>query len=466
MTTAGVIANHKMSAIARFVRNADHLTPRGENGPRDQVTLPNNLLNDLDYAEDARKARTFQVKSLYDQKLIDTTKRLLEASLPAASDRRRYELKLADMIQHRVIPFYAQFEPQLKELPAKLRACRDSGLVGIVAETGEVRHRWPEKCNQGKLCAHEAREEGQRLADRYLQPISNFLSDHRTARLQYWVISPLNCQPETLHDSKREILKVFSKLNRRAVTKRVAGAVVVQEDPLSADNETWNLHINVLALVNGYFDWKAYRQAFMDELGHDQIQIEFISQKQMERRSAAKAARRAKRAGGPVSTMPPNRHQVIADTFVELIKYVTKITGYDHVQKTEPEGVSDQGSPGPDDTGDSSRRRIEARPMYAWPADRWFEWYRANKGFRRTRSYGVLYRVCDTCGSYQHSAAECGQQCEPEPVVEWVGSVEWRDFAAGYVSSIDLIPAHKSAIHADDWVYVPSFDRDKRGSPG
>ena len=428
---AVALANHKLNAIARFVRNAD----------RAQVSLPNHLLNDLDYVEDARSARAFRVENLLQLKMVTETKAILERSLPGASDRRRYELKLADMIQHKVIPLYGDIDPFLRELPPKLRACRDSGLVGVTAQ-GDVKHRWPEKCNQSKLCAHEAREEGQRLAERYLRPVSNFINDHKRAKLQYWVISPLNVAPENLHDAKRQLFQIYSRLNRRAITKNVAGSLVVQEDPVSKDGKQWNVHLNVLALVNGHFSWGDYRRAFMDELGHSDLQIEFITEHEMRRRSQAKAQRRAKITG--THSLPMNRHQVITDAFVELVKYITKITGFDHNNKSE--------------TGELS----EAPPMYAWTAQQWYEWYRANKGFRRTRSHGVLFRVCDRCGSYQHSEKDCDQDAELEPDIEWIGSIDWQDFESGYSHSIDLIPAHKSA---SEYHYQPSFDRQKRGPP-
>ena len=284
------LANHKLNAIARFVRNSD----------RAQVSLPNNLLNDLEYVEDSQRARAFRVENLLQLKMVSEAKAILERSLPGASDRRRYELKLADMIQHRVLPLYGDIDPNLKELPKKLRACRDSGLVGVTAQ-GDVKHRWPEKCNQSKLCAHEAREEGQRLAERYLRPVSNFINDHKRAKLQYWVISPLNVAPENLHDAKRQMFQIYSRLNRRAITKNVAGSVVVQEDPVSKDGKQWNVHLNVLALVNGNFSWGDYRRAFMNELGHDQLQIEFITEHRMRQKSAAKARRCAIVTDDPLS---------------------------------------------------------------------------------------------------------------------------------------------------------------------
>jgi|GEM_PF-7059429 len=459
------VANHKLSAIARFVRNSD----------RAQVSLPNHLLNDLDYVEDAQHARAFRVENLLQLKMVTEAKAILERSLPGASDRRRYELKLADMIQHKVLPLYGDIDPNLKELPAKLRACRDSGLVGVTAQ-GHVKHRWPEKCNQSKLCAHEAREEGQRLAERYLKPVSNFLRDHRSAKLQYWVISPKNCEAGNLHQTKRDIMRIFSKLNRRKVARSVAGSIAVQEDPLGRNSDEWNVHLNVLAIIDGPFHWKAYRREFMNELGHDRIQIEFITEHRMRQKSAAKSARRAKIAGVP--SLPMTRYQVITDAFVELVKYVTKITGYDHAKKAltdavpvpgkateslEP-GVNDRAVALPEKQGQgrSDAGRSEAAPMYAWSGERWFEWYKANRGFRRTRSYGVLYRVCDRCGSYDHSERHCGATAEPEPEIEWIGSIEWRDFESGYSHSIDLIPAHKSA---SEYHYQPSFDRQNRGPP-
>ena len=431
--TAEQFLDQKLSALAAYVRGQD----------ADRMSAPAHLGKDVDFLAEADRAGRFKPANWFHSHLVGQAKEKLERDLPGANDRRRYELKLADFIQHKVLPLYGGLDRGLAELPAKLRACRDSGLVGLTPQ-GDVKHRWPAKCNQSKLCAHEAREEGQRLAERYLQPVAAFLQDNPRAKLQYWVVSPLNVAPGGLHDAKRQLMKIHSRLNRRAVTKAVVGSVVVQEDPVGRDGN-WNVHLNVLALVDGHFDWAAYRRAFMDELEHDQIQIEFITEHEMKRRSIAKAERRAKKTG--VAMLPINRHGVITDAFVELVKYTTKITGYDHATP-------------------AAAKKREAPPMYAWSRSMWFEWYRSNQRFRRTRSYGVLYRVCDTCGSYDHAAAACGDAPESAPQIEWIGAKTWHDFETGYRVHIDLIPAHNSTIQAGaDALHIVRTNRTNRGPP-
>lgn len=422
-------------------------------------SIPDYLERDFADVHIAEAAAAFTVSGHHHELLIEQAKRQLESVLPGATARRRYELRLAAMIQRDVLPKYATLDRALGELPEKLRNCRDHGMVGLTA-AGDVKHHWPSKCNQSKICAHEARGEAMRLTDRYLQPLFSYLADHQRARLQYLVISPRNVPIGELAEAKRDLFKAYSAVNRRALTKNVVGGVVVQEDPLGRGAASWNVHLNALIVVEGHFSWKAYRRAFADELGQADVQIEFIDEREMQRRTLAKLRRQAHAAGEPLRL--PGRIEVIQAAFMELIKYVTKIAGSDHAGIAAGQsGGALQASTGAD-LENAKLPLAEARPMDQWPGGLWFEWWMANKGFRRSRSYGVLYRVCDRCGSYHHSEIKCPLEPEPAPFVEWIGFQHWDDLIDIYVLSIDLIPADNFTIQSHDKL----LDHTSRGPPG
>ncbi|OWP47354.1 hypothetical protein, partial [Pseudomonas nitroreducens] len=115
---------------------------------------------------------------------------------------------------------------------------------------------------------------------------------------------------------------------------KIAGVLAVQEDPLSALG-TWNGHLNLIILVEGPFDYAAFRA----EWGFN-VEIKEI----------------------------PLKH--LASAFLEVCKYQAKAVSM---------GDKKDGSNQPG--------------MVEWEPALWLEWWRANTGFRRTRSYGVLFGV-------------------------------------------------------------------------
>lgn len=405
---------------------------------RDSTVVPDHIQRQIDDIRQARIAGDFRPSNTNHALLVASAKTALEKMIPATAKRRQYELRLADMIQHHVLPRYGDMDKTLEQLPRKLRECHDYGLVGL-CPNGDVKHHWPAKCHQSKLCAHEARTESMRLSDRYLEPLARYLTDNPRAKLYYGVISPKNCALGDLHAYKRALFKAFSALNRRDVTKNMTGAVVVEEDPLGRGDQCWNVHLNVLAVVEGHFDYGEYRRQFAAAINHPDVDIEWIDEKKMRKKTERSMRRRAAQAGEPMRA--PGRMEVIQFAFLELVKYTTKIAGSDHDETRTPGTKLVPGVAGTDPDG-----RLDARPMDQWEGATWYEWYRANRGFRRTRSYGVLYRVCDRCGHYGHTEGKCTEEPEPEPVTEWIGDMKWQPDRGSYELSIGLVPADKSTL--------------------
>ena len=218
--------------------------------------------------------------------------------------------------------------------------------------------------------------------------------------------------------------------------KNLIGSLVVQEDPKGID-DNFNVHLNVMTIVNGRFDWKQFRQTFKEMYGDFDVQIEITTEDDLPngrpgmRTITERKLRKRGQLNGPVT-----REQMLIHAMHEMVKYVCKIVGSDHPRsRNDPQ---------------TAAKALEAQPMDEWPGSVWFEWYRANKGFRRTRSYGELYNTP-----------------EPEPedlMVEWFGFIKWQERTSRYeisTPSIDSIPADKFAELSRGFEGYPS----SRGPP-
>lgn len=317
--------------------------------------------------------------------------------------RRDAEQALAAYVQNVVIPEAALHEIEvLKKLHEGMAACRTSGQHGVgLNSKGSVvenRFQWHVKCRKSKLCPDEARLEGVRIAERYLPPVEDWLDGGSKRRAFYLVMTKPNYAVGSLHDAKRDMFRDFvnflerirhNKKTRRRVGN-IQGALVVQEDPLSALGD-WNVHLNVVLLVDGHFEWDECRK----EWGGFNIYF-----KQLERED-------------------------LPDTFRELCKYQAKATsvGNEHAKTKQP-------------------------GMVDWPAACWLEWWRANHGFRRTRSYGVLYGIPEP----ELSEEEVAEGAESDQVVQtvWLGRMTWEngqyriEHYREALKYVDLIQADKS----------------------
>lgn len=293
--------------------------------------------------------------------------------------RRDAEQALVSYIRNTVMPKAMSHEIQrLEKIADQMAACRTTGQHGLGLNGSgnyvENRFLWTSKCRKAKLCPDESRLEGVRIAERYLPHIENWLDAGKNRRSFYLVLTQPNAPLGTLHDAKKQMFKDFVNLlerirHNKKVRKLVGdiqGALVVQEDPLAARGD-WNVHLNVVVLVQGAFNWKELREAW----GGFQIHIDEI-----------------KRAD-------------LAKSFKELCKYQAKATsvGNEHAETKQP-------------------------GMVDWPAECWLEWWRANNGFRRTRSYGVLYDLPEL----EEAEEEVADGAESKEVVKtvWLGRMTWN----------------------------------------
>lgn len=307
----------------------------------------------------------------------------LDAEMPSRERRRHAEHELADYIE--------ATQPDLAGVVEGMRNCRMSGCVGLRLGGGHV-VAWDSKCHDVRLCPDQAREETRRLAEKYAPAVQRWATAKPGRRVFYAVFTHGNYEPGRLRHGKAHLFRRWRrwldatrpvtdgdrrrwhygpKKRRCALFPGLAGALVTQEDPLSAAGD-WNVHLNAILLVEGEFSFAAVREAWGCNVHLQQVTPD---------------------AGG------------LARAVSELCKYAAAHVGSKSAAK-HADGAS------------------KAPPMTQWAGERWREWYDAQQKFRRTRSYGALYRVP-------------APESEPLDGVEWVGVIRFCDSGRYWV---DLIP--------------------------
>ena len=291
----------------------------------------------------------------------------LRKPLGSYSEHRRVEDAVADYVEAAGYP----------KLTDKLRACRRAGTVAERETDGKILVQWDSKCNLARLCPDESGVESSRVAQRYLPRVEDWLAGGKRRRVQKAVFTVPNVPAGGLRAAKRDQLKALDRLLRRKVCRNVQGALVTQEDPLSAAGD-WHPHLNVLLLVEGFLDWGALR-AEWTEVTRRFFPDSTATSFQIEIREL------------------PGTLVALRAAFREQVKYAAKMVA---------SGVPPIASPG-DDTGpvvrevrdplavapvDGSYGRWSKAPgLVAWPYAAFGEWWEAGLRFRRTRAYGVLY---------------------------------------------------------------------------
>lgn len=264
----------------------------------------------------------------------------LELDLPGYSQRAATRLLLADKIEREVLPIFAP--KWLDAVPTKLRTARQSGPWGIRLNDGKLICYWDNKAGLSRLCPDDAREEAMRLRRRVQPPLEALQADGH--QLTYAVLTMPNSAPGELAKGMRAIFRRFRALLKAKdadgalLFPQIKGSLCVLEAPLGQSRD-WHVHLNVIFVTQGFFDWKALRARW-----HWQLHLQKL-------------------------TSSPG---AIGAALTELIKYAVSAT----VSKS----------------ADHARRgESHAPPMLEWKPAELVEWLQAMHGFRRTRSYGALY---------------------------------------------------------------------------
>lgn len=247
---------------------------------------------------------------------------------------------------------------------------------------------WDNKSGLVRLDPDEAHQEAQRVSARYKPHLVNLAE--QGYRLYYAVLTMPHFASGQLRHGKDFIYNQFKNfLRKRHLGKllfpEIKGALVVQEDPLSAAGE-WNVHLNVILVTDGYFDFGKARRAWGYNCHFRKLR---------------------------------GNADALGATFAELIKYACRVV--------------------PEKSADKAAAGSRAPAMTEWPPERFIEWWRAQKGFKRTRTYGCLY----------------GSKV-PHPEAEDLSDVTWLGTGtlspAGFVIKlppINLIPGDNFASGSD-----------------
>ena len=282
----------------------------------------------------------------------------LELALPGLSLRHAIRKALADALEQRVLPLLNA--KWVHNYIHRLRCARWHGMWGYSIAKGKSVVFWDDKAGLSRLCPDDAREEAQRLSRRVLDPLEALQASGHA--LHYCVFTTPNAAAGGLRKEMVSICKRFRRLILKSGEfPQIKGALCVLEAPLGAARD-WNVHLNVILVVDGYLDYGELRRKWYYDLG---------------------GAR--KLAVGP---------GVVKGALTELIKYAVAAT----VAKSAEKAAAEEGA--------AAGNRKPPPPMLEWTGEELLEWLRAMRGFRRTRTYGCLFRL-------------------PKPKAEDLGQVIW-----------------------------------------
>jgi len=275
----------------------------------------------------------------------------LELALPGMSVRHAVRKTLADALEQRVLPLCNG--KWVHNYIDRLRRARWHGLWGYSCAKGKAVMFWDEKAGLSRLCPDDAREEAQRLTRKVLDPLEALQADGHA--LHYVVLTTPNAPAGGLRKEMVSICRRFRNTILKArypdgslVFPEVKGALCVLEAPLGSTRD-WNVHLNVILVVKGFLDYeKLHRKWYWN----------------LEAR---------KLSAGP---------GVVKGALTELIKYAVAATVAKSAQKAEAATRLRDG-----------RERVPPPPMLEWTGAELLEWLRAMRGFRRTRTYGCLFRL-------------------------------------------------------------------------
>lgn len=426
----------------------------------DARSVPPHVLGYIDLIKRYNDVDTVKVSGRFDPYELERIRDDIIESGQARSERREDEVELADYIEH--VWHETQWLPDIKtrtikgknkitraptlmDIASSLRNCRQSGTIGLLPG-GKHIVAWDHKCGQVRLCPDESREETQRLTEWYLPALMDFSAAHNANRIFYLVPTLHNYRPGDLARGKRELNDrwkefvdmpsycpvTYTETKRPGTFKRkvaarknwpklfnIRASLVIQEDPLAAGGD-WNVHLNCFACIHGAFDFALARMAWGAN-----IHIELKN--------------------GDAATL--------RDALLESVKYSALIVPSKSAEKR------------------SSGTSL-APAMVEWPPERWIEWWKAQAGYRRVRSYGLLYglherrwdamalpdrvKLAAVAGVSARVAGDTWRNIEAEPrealrramvsgqaldmeTVEWIGTISYKS-SAGYC--VDLIPGH------------------------
>lgn len=388
---------------------ADYLVGSWSRYSRDIEHPPWHVERALRQLDREEQHRTLDVRHWSPEALTRLADELSACDFAASDARLFVRLAVASYIDQVVRP--TTVDPTLPKLVERLRAARMTGTKQFNPHTGRMVTLWDDKAELARLCPDDAREEADRLLRRYAPMIQRWPGNGTKLR-QRWrtitscVFAPRNYPAGQLEAGQQDCWKSFVKnvlhpskaqLRQYPTLRSIKGALCTMESPLSAAHD-WNVHVNVILLSDGYLDWTELQAAWGSSLSVREVR---------------------------------GTEEEVAAALRELVKYAVRAV---------PEKSAEH----------ASRHSTDAPAMIHWPAGLWREWWAAGLGKRRTRSYGVLFRVPEE---------------EPEPLSGFVTVARVWQEAGRYRMhsevSLFLIQGHKSPREN----FGVGADRRVRGPP-
>jgi hypothetical protein len=308
----------------------------------------------------------------------------LHATFEETSDQASRRIQVDSMLADRLLEIADDISTPLENAMALGRMatiakkCHHSAVAGV-RQDGGLLLLHDDKCSSTIFCPWAAREEAMRIAQWYEPEIFRLANEKPTHRVFYAVLTMNNFEPGRLaHGQKRmynyirhwlddrftpvelnpDYLPEHERPARctRAQRRRyravkvdgapfkawpnIKAALCVMESPLSAKRD-WNIHVNMILVVDGRFDFDFVRQTF----GYNVHLAE----------------------------VDKGDHEKLRGSLREMIKYSAM-----HAQmKAEAKPEELAGAPA----------------MLNWSNAELLEFYRARLGFRRTRAYGLLHSI-------------------------------------------------------------------------
>lgn len=453
---------------------AGKLTPRREWVPRDQRDPVHTWQRDERDARRARMADTPRAVvwsndvQAYHDALYARAETRAQAEVRYACIRELMAAKLervADWAREHESPSTPR---DFLTMAEQLRHARRVGYWGVNTETAEVVVRFRDRSGLTILDPSEARERQAELVRRLVPELTRL---HEAGyRLYYAVASEPNVGAGSLAWGKRHLFERFRRVilgrleDGRAARDggafpEIVGAFAVQEDPLAADEQSWNVHLNLVLVVDP-------RQA--TPLAPELLeQLELGLRGQVEKfperprvdptpRGCLSYAKLHFAWGSDqfyVQPLEARDATKLGKSLLEVVKYAAKWVSNKQLDELAARADSPRGAELADAcapskaspfTLDGGRHRGRGRPaapgVTEWPEARVAEWIEAARRFRRVRGWGLLFRL----------AAD-----DPPPDPDAAGKIRW--LGRVFVSPRGVV------VHAAELAFVSSAHGDKSG---
>lgn len=244
--------------------------------------------------------------------------------------------QVARYLERVVLPQRA--DPRLHRMPAELVSARRSGTTSYRPLDDRYVRMYDSKAGLRLLCPDDSREESQRLFRRYSPKLLEWMESDGH-QVHFGVFTCPHARPGLLARRMRGLIVRLRKV--LGEFRCVTGSLFVLEAPLS-EARKWNVHLNVIITTDGsFFDYKRLRARWRWQVEIDPLR------------------------GGA---------DVLRGTLAELLKYSVQAVPTKSAEKL-------------------AKRQTKAPAMTEWTAAEWLEWWDAHQRFRRTRSYGELFKV-------------------------------------------------------------------------